>query len=236
MTDERSRIRWHAADLLATAVHERQYPDHDVPEIALVGRSNVGKSSLINKLVNRRIARTSNTPGRTQTLNFYGIDGKVCFVDLPGYGYARVSKQLRQRWGPMIEHYLTRRPNLTGVLQIVDIRHPPTADDKAMAAWLIEHGVTAVGIATKADKIARGRRRQHVERMAKELGLPVMAFSSQSGEGKDDVVNIVQAMLLEAQLGTELAEADGVSAQVEADESGLSPHGGGSDGDVDGKM
>lgn len=200
-------INWRVAELLATAVEPKQYPKHDVPEIALVGRSNVGKSSLINRLIDRRLARTSNTPGRTQTLNFYGIDGRLCFVDLPGYGYARVSKKMRQRWGPMIEHYLTMRPNLIGVLQVVDIRHAPTEDDKSMAAWLVEQRLPAVGIATKADKISRGRRRQHVERMARELGLPVTAFSSTTGEGRDDVMNVVQTMMLEARLGAEVGEA-----------------------------
>jgi len=196
-------INWHIADLAATAVGPGQYPDHVLPEVALVGRSNVGKSSLVNKLVNRRLARTSNTPGRTQTLNFYAVDNRLCLVDLPGYGYARVSREVRGRWGPMIEHYLTARPNVIGVLQVVDIRHAPTADDKSMAAWLAERGMTAVGVATKADKISRGRRPRHVERMARELGLPVVAFSAATGDGREDVVHVLETMLLEARLRDE---------------------------------
>lgn len=199
-------INWHVAELLATAVDRKQYPRHDLPEVALVGRSNVGKSSLINRIIQRRLARTSNTPGRTQTLNFYGVNGRLCFVDLPGYGYARVPKSMRQRWGPMIEGYLSTRPNLIGVLQVVDIRHAPSEDDKAMAAWLVQHRLPAVGIATKADKISRGQRRQHVERMARELGLPVVTFSAASGDGRDAVIEVLQTMILEARLEAEAAE------------------------------
>ena len=201
-------VKWHAAELAATAVEPKQYPRHDLPEVALVGRSNVGKSSLINRLLGRRLARTSNTPGRTQTLNFYAVDKRLCLVDLSGYGYARVPMRMRRRWQPMIEHYLTERPNLVGVIQVVDIRHPPTEDDKTMAAWLARRGLPAVAVATKADKIARGRRPQHVARMARELGLPVLAFSAATGEGRDDVIGVLKAMLLEARLA---GEASGVS-------------------------
>lgn len=197
-------INWRKAALLATVVHPTQYPAHDLPEVALVGRSNVGKSSLINHLIGSRLARTSNTPGRTQTINFYGIDEHLCLVDLPGYGYAKVPRSLKRQWGPMIETYLTKRDNLIGVLQIVDIRHPPTGDDVAMAEWLRSAGVPAVAVATKADKISRGRRPQHVQRAAKQLGLPVTAFSAVSGDGREHVIGILRTMLLEAGLVAEL--------------------------------
>lgn len=202
-------INWRVATLLATVVRPEQYPRHDLPEVALVGRSNVGKSSLINHLIGSRLARTSNTPGRTQTINFYGIDERICLVDLPGYGYAKVPQHVKRQWGPMIEGYLSGRPNLVGVLQIVDIRHPPTKDDKAMAAWLRESGFAAVAVATKADKISRGRRPQHVQRMAGELLFPVTAFSSVSGDGRSDVIAVLDNMLLEAGLVAELSDGSG---------------------------
>lgn len=199
-------INWRKATLLATVVKRVQYPPHDLPEVALVGRSNVGKSSLINHLIGSRLARTSNTPGRTQTINFYSIDDRICLVDLPGYGYAKVPQRLKRQWGPMIEGYLQGRGNLVGVLQIVDIRHPPSVDDKAMAAWLQDSGLPSVAVATKADKISRGRRPQHVQRIANDLRLPVTAFSATSGEGRDDVVSVLRTMLLEARLVAELGE------------------------------
>src|SRR5690554_2093715 len=130
------KINVHDAEFLTSAVNPQGYPNHGLPEVALVGRSNVGKSSLINALVNRRkFARVSNQPGRTQTINFYRVD-TLCLVDLPGYGFARVPESVRLRWQPMIEGYLTERPNLTGVIYLVDIRHGPTQDDRQMHAWL----------------------------------------------------------------------------------------------------
>lgn len=209
-------INWRKAALLATVVRPEQYPQHDLPEVALVGRSNVGKSSLINHLIGSRLARTSNTPGRTQTINFYGIDERVCLVDLPGYGYAKVPQHLKRQWGPMIETYLTKRANLVGVLQIVDIRHPPTADDKAMAEWLRQGGFAAVAVATKADKISRGRRPQHIQRMAGELQFPVTAFSSVKGDGRNDVIAVLHNMLLEAGLLAELADGAGADSSTDA--------------------
>lgn len=199
-------INWRKATLLGTVVRPDQYPVHDLPEIALVGRSNVGKSSLINNLIGSRLARTSNTPGRTQTINFYGIDERICLVDLPGYGYAKVPQSVKRQWGPMIERYLTGRDNLVGVLQIVDIRHPPTADDAAMADWLRQSGVPAVAVATKADKISRGRRPQHVQRAAQQLQFPVTAFSAVKGGGREDVIAVLRTMLLEAGLLAEFGD------------------------------
>lgn len=205
-------VNWRKAALLATAVKPEQYPAHELPEIALVGRSNVGKSSFINYLIGRRLARTSNTPGRTQTLNFYGIDDTFCLVDLPGYGYAKVPQRVKRQWGPMIETYLARRTNLIGVLQIVDIRHPPTTDDKAMADWLRQSGLTAVAVATKADKISRGRRPRHIQQIASGLQLPVTAFSSVSGDGRDDVIAVVDTMLLEVDLAAAAKDGAGAGA------------------------
>lgn len=149
-------LNLHNAEFLTSAVDPKGYPVHDRKEIALVGRSNVGKSSLINTLVNRKkFARTSNQPGRTQTLNFYRVD-TICLVDLPGYGFAKVPESVRKKWRPMIETYLMGRPNLVGVLHLVDVRHTPTADDQTMSQWLQTMDMPYVLIATKLDKISRG--------------------------------------------------------------------------------
>lgn len=199
-------INWRRARLGAVAVKPDQWPSHRLPEVALVGRSNVGKSSLINHLVNAAVARTSNTPGRTQTINFYVIDDRICLVDLPGYGYARVPQRVKRRWAPMIEGYLTRRENLVGILQIVDMRHPPTADDRAMAQWLRQRGLPAVAVATKADKIARGHWRGRVEAITRDLELPAIAFSSVSGAGRPELMQVLRGFLLEARLIEETAE------------------------------
>ncbi|OUM98737.1 MAG: hypothetical protein BAA04_10100 [Firmicutes bacterium ZCTH02-B6] len=202
-------MNWRRARLLATAVKPEQWPRHRLPEVALVGRSNVGKSSLINHLVNAPIARTSNTPGRTQTINFYSVDDRLCLVDLPGYGYAKVPERIRRQWAPMIETYLTSRENLVGIVQVVDMRHPPTADDQTMAQWLQERGLPAVAVATKADKLSRGHWRGRIESITKELGLPAISFSAVSGAGRDDVMRVLKTMLLEAHLEREVREEAG---------------------------
>ncbi|MFC4652552.1 ribosome biogenesis GTP-binding protein YihA/YsxC [Lactococcus nasutitermitis] len=144
--------------LTISAASKKQYPETALPEIALAGRSNVGKSSFINTLLNRKnFARTSANPGKTQLLNFYNIDEKVHFVDVPGYGYARVSKTEREKWGKMIEEYLTTRENLRAVVSLVDIRHEPSEDDKLMYEFLKYYHLPVILVATKADKIPKGR-------------------------------------------------------------------------------
>jgi len=146
------------AEYLVSAVNSQQYPQSSKPEIALVGRSNVGKSSFINKFINRRgLARTSSVPGKTQTINFYLINEAWFFVDLPGYGFAKVSKGTRAFWGRFIEEYLSKRPHLVGIIQLVDIRHVPSADDIIMQEWLVESGIPFLVVATKADKIAKSK-------------------------------------------------------------------------------
>ena len=141
-------------DLTISAVHPDQYPSTDYPEIALVGRSNVGKSSLTNTLINRKnFAHTSSQPGKTQTLNFYNVEDKVYFVDVPGYGYAKVSKKQREEFGQMIENYLTQREQLRGVIMLVDGRHAPTADDVQMYQWLAYYELPILVVATKIDKV-----------------------------------------------------------------------------------
>ena len=184
-------LNLHRAEFLTSAVNARGYPVHDLKEIALVGRSNVGKSSLINTLVNRRkFARTSTQPGRTQTINFYQVDS-LCLVDLPGYGFAKVPAAVRSSWRPMIEGYLTGRPNLVGVLHLVDVRHEPTKDDLVMGTWLSTMGVPSVLIATKVDKISRGQYQKHVKMIKNALGKEPVLFSAQTKEGREDILQVI---------------------------------------------
>ncbi|MDR0298323.1 MAG: ribosome biogenesis GTP-binding protein YihA/YsxC [Streptococcaceae bacterium] len=144
--------------LTISAASEKQWPTGELPEIALAGRSNVGKSSFINTLLNRKnFARTSGQPGKTQLLNFYNIDEQAHFVDVPGYGYAKVSKREREKWGAMIEDYLTKRQNLRAVVSLMDARHEPSEDDKLMYTFLKYYEIPVILVATKADKIARGK-------------------------------------------------------------------------------
>ena len=147
----------HNVELVMSAVAPSQYPTTGFPEIGLAGRSNVGKSSLINVLINRNsYARTSSQPGKTQTLNFYKVEDQLYFVDVPGYGYAKVSKKEREKWGQMIETYLTSRETLRGVVILVDARHAPTKDDVAMYEWMRYYEMPLLVVATKSDKIPRG--------------------------------------------------------------------------------
>lgn len=183
-------------ELTISAVKPEQYPEEGLPEFALAGRSNVGKSSFINKMINRKsMARTSSKPGKTQTLNFYNIEDMLYFVDVPGYGFAKVSKREREAWGQMIETYLTGRSELKAVLLIIDLRHPPTEDDVLMYDFLKYYEIPCIIIATKADKIARGKRDAYVHRAKKKLdidpGDEIIAFSSETGEGKDTVWKIL---------------------------------------------
>ena len=157
MTEEQV-LNTHNAEILLSAANKSHYPQDDLPEVALAGRSNVGKSSFINTLLGRKnLARTSGKPGKTQLLNFYNIDDKLRFVDVPGYGYARVSKKARAKWGKMIEEYLVTRDNLRVVVSLVDLRHEPTQDDIQMYEFLKYYEIPVIVVATKADKIPRGK-------------------------------------------------------------------------------
>lgn len=153
-----------------SAVNKSQYPAEGIPEIALAGRSNVGKSSIINTLLNRRnFARTSQTPGKTRTINFYLINNEFYFVDLPGYGYAKIAKSEKEKWGGIMERYLESRQELCSIFLLVDIRHEPTADDKLMYEWIKHFRYNCVVIATKADKISRGQYQKHISIIRKKL-------------------------------------------------------------------
>jgi GTP-binding protein len=185
------------AEFIISAVGPSQYPEDALPEIALAGRSNVGKSSLINCLISRKnLARTSSQPGKTQTLNYYKINQDLYFVDLPGYGYAKVSKTKREQWGKFIESYLLNREPLRLVMQLVDLRHPPSKDDQAMYEWLRHMDVPVLVVATKADKIPKSRWAKHLKIVRETLGMdkgvqPLM-FSSELGLGKDELWGILE--------------------------------------------
>lgn len=166
--EEKMKIK--SAEITMSAVNKSQYPAEGVPEIALAGRSNVGKSSLINGLLNRRtFARTSSTPGKTRTINFYLINNEFYFVDLPGYGYAKVSKTEKEKWGGIMQRYLEDRKELCAILLLVDVRHDPTGDDKLMYDWIKHFGYNCIVVATKADKISRGQYQKHISNIRKKL-------------------------------------------------------------------
>lgn len=177
-----------SSEFLKSAVRPAHYPLEELPEVAFAGRSNVGKSSLINCLVQRKkLVRTSRTPGQTQMLNFFIINGAFHFVDLPGYGFARVPESVRAKWRPMVEAYLTGRKTLLGVVQIMDIRHPPTPDDLNLWQWLRENGIAAIAVMTKADKIKRSQWNTHLRQAALSLGVDpaeLVLFSSLTNEGR----------------------------------------------------
>ncbi|HJC42859.1 MAG TPA: ribosome biogenesis GTP-binding protein YihA/YsxC [Candidatus Mediterraneibacter gallistercoris] len=172
-------------------------PVNDKPEVAFAGKSNVGKSSLINALMNRKsYARISATPGKTQTINFYNINDELYLVDLPGYGYARVSEKEKEQWGKMIERYLHSSAQLKAVFLLIDIRHAPSANDKMMYQWVIEQGYQPVIIATKLDKIKRSQVQKHVKMLKEGLslvpGTKVIPFSSTTKQGRDEIWELIE--------------------------------------------
>ncbi|HHW61734.1 MAG TPA: YihA family ribosome biogenesis GTP-binding protein [Syntrophomonadaceae bacterium] len=181
------------AEYVGSYVQLKQLPDPELPEIAIVGRSNVGKSSLINKLCNRRnLAKSSSTPGKTRTINYYLINQSWYLVDLPGYGFARVSKAERDQWGNMIETYLSSRQSLRGVIMLLDMRHEPGELDIMMKEWLQYHEIPILIVATKADKVSRGARAKHLAVIQRTLNLEnrgaLLSFSAQTGEGREDLL------------------------------------------------
>ncbi|MDF2927609.1 MAG: engB [Paenibacillaceae bacterium] len=185
------------AEFIISAVSPAQYPEDALPEIALAGRSNVGKSSLINRMINRKnLARTSSQPGKTQTLNYYRINDLLYFVDLPGYGYAKVSKSKREEWGKFIEGYLTHREELKLLIQLIDMRHPPSDQDIAMYEWAKHIGLTVCVVVTKADKIGRSKWQKHAKIIKEELGFDkqdnFVIFSSETGMGREELWGIIR--------------------------------------------
>lgn len=191
----------HKADIAVSAVKKEQYPKTGYPEFAFVGRSNVGKSSMINKLLNRKaLARVSATPGKTITINFYNIDDTIYLVDLPGYGYAKRAKTDVESWGNMIDDYLYRRAQLRKVMLLVDSRHAPTEDDKMMLDWIraAEHEEGAIVIATKTDKLSKRELEKNLEMIYDELNLSeddiLVPFSTKNDEGKLTVWDMIELM------------------------------------------
>ena len=174
-------------------------PESSLPEIAFAGRSNVGKSSLLNRLIHRKkFARVSNTPGRTREVNFFRVNEAFILVDLPGYGYARVSKEQRAEWRPLIEGYMRGSDQLRGIVQLIDVRHDPTGDDRQMLDFLGELGVPTVVVLTKTDKLKPKEKADRVFQIARELALDteqVIPFSAVTGEGRDDLAEAVESLL-----------------------------------------
>ncbi|PTE69981.1 YihA family ribosome biogenesis GTP-binding protein [Staphylococcus devriesei] len=187
-------------DLIISAVQEAQYPDTGLSEVALSGRSNVGKSSFINSMIGRKnMARTSQQPGKTQTLNFFNIDEQLVFVDVPGYGYAKVSKSQREKFGKMIEEYLTKRENLKLVIQLVDLRHNPTEDDVLMYDYLKHFEIPTLVICTKEDKIAKGKVQKHLKNIKEKLDLDpddeIVSYSSIQNMKQQQIWDLIASYL-----------------------------------------
>jgi GTP-binding protein len=179
-----------SAEFVLSAKEPAHYPPAAFPEIAFAGRSNVGKSSLINTLLKRKgLARTSNTPGRTQEINFFSVNNRLAFIDLPGYGYAKVPEKIRKNWGPMIETYLSQRQTLRLVILILDVRRDPSEEDRQLIDWLQHYRLSFLIVLTKIDKVSRNQRGDRQRRIDAELHLApetlLIPFSAKTGEGKD---------------------------------------------------
>ena len=174
-------------------------PDNPFNEVAFAGKSNVGKSSMINALLNRKsLARTSAQPGKTQTINFYNVNDEVYLVDLPGYGYAKVSQTEKEKWGKLIENYLHKSSVLKAVFLLIDIRHEPSANDKLMYDWIVSNGYKPVIIATKLDKLKRSQIQKHVKMVREGLGLAkediLIPFSAETKQGRDEIWALIESL------------------------------------------
>ena len=187
-------------DFVKSVAHPTQIPTEEFPQIAFSGRSNVGKSSLINRLMNRRnLAQTSNTPGKTRLLNFYLINRNLHFVDLPGYGFAKRSKKEEAEWAELIDAYLRSSERLRGIVQLVDARHDPSADDLEMVSWLGEADVPFVIVATKVDKLSSSKARKQLDRTMSILAdiaeIDLLPFSSETGQGRTELLNWIENVI-----------------------------------------
>lgn len=185
------------ADLETVCGITSKIPVHELPEFAFAGKSNVGKSSMINVLMNRKsLARTSSQPGKTQTINFYNINDALYFVDLPGYGYAKVSLEAKAKWGKMVENYLNRTKVLRLLFLLIDIRHEPTENDRSMYQWILYHGYRPVVIATKLDKLKRSQVPKQVKLVREGLGMgkedTLIPFSAETKQGREEIWELIQ--------------------------------------------
>jgi len=188
-----------STEFIKSATKPAHYPEGDLPEIAFAGRSNVGKSSLINVLVNRKaLVRTSSTPGRTQLINFFDVNGTFTLVDLPGYGFAKVPLEVKKQWGPMMQTYLSSRANLRGVVLIIDVRRIPKEEDIQMFEWLRTFGIPPILVVTKCDKVSKSQRERHIAAIASELGVArgeICSFSALSRDGSEGIWKRIEELL-----------------------------------------
>ena len=204
LSDKEKYMIVKSAELETVCGITSKLPDNDLPEIAFAGKSNVGKSSLINGLLNRKsLARTSAQPGKTQTINFYNVNKNLYFVDLPGYGYAKVSVEIRAKWGKMIERYLHGSPQLKKVFLLIDIRHVPSENDCMMYDWIVDNGYEPGIICTKLDKIKRSQVQKNLKLIREKLdlvpGTTMIPFSAQTKQGRDDIWNLIEGTLAQEQ-------------------------------------
>lgn len=204
LSDKEKYMIVKSAELETVCGITSKLPDNDLPEIAFAGKSNVGKSSLINGLLNRKsLARTSAQPGKTQTINFYNVNKNLYFVDLPGYGYAKVSVEIRAKWGKMIEKYLHGSPQLKKVFLLIDIRHVPSENDCMMYDWIVDNGYEPVIICTKLDKIKRSQVQKNLKLIREKLdlvpGTTMIPFSAQTKQGRDEIWNLIEETLAQEQ-------------------------------------